>query len=197
MRAILISLMIIAITNTVNAEKVCKKMQYGTILSLPKEEYAVDWSCGIRNPYIGPELEVFNHTEFNIDRIELQAGKMWGRNTNIPARTSQIFKVENASICRQANIKLKLFFTKYFRTKTKCMEYYTASELADQNQLNKQAETKAKKLREKQTQMNILRDNCIISKSKNTGDSVMQEIRRICTEISKNPSMIQKFRWGS
>ena len=77
------------------------------------------------------------------------------------------------------------------------MEYYTASELADQNQLNKQAETKAKKLREKQTQMNILRDNCIISKSKNTGDSVMQEIRRICTEISKNPSMIQKFRWGS
>ena len=43
---------------------------------------------------------------------------------------------------------------------------------------------------------NTIRDNCVIAKSEKVTNSAIEEIRRVCTEISKNPSFLQKFRWG-
>lgn len=197
MRLLLITLSIVITSHAVNAEGVCKKMRQSSIQTLSKEVEAIDWTCGTTNIFRGPELEIFNHTEYSIDRIELKGDKTWGRNTRIPSRTSQTFRMDNPRLCEKPNLKLKLFYTKFFTVKEKCVEYYTAAEIARQKQNDARSKAKAEVLRELQSQMNSLRDNCIISKGKNAGEAVMQEIRRVCTEISKNPSVFQKFRWGS
>lgn len=197
MRTLLIALLTAITMQAANAEGICKKMRQSSMQSLQKEVDARDWSCGTTNIFRGPELEIFNHTEYTIDRIELKGDKTWGRNTLIPSRTSQTFRIDNPRLCQKPNLKLKLFYTKFFRVKEKCLEYYTAAEIALQKQNDARAKAKAEVLSELQSQMNRLRDNCIISKGKNAGEAVMQEIRRVCTEISKNPSAFQKFRWGS
>lgn len=197
MRRLLLTAIITIAMQTADAEEVCKTMQQSSTYSVKKEVDAKDWDCGTVNIFRGPELEIFNHTEHSIYRIELQGRKTLGLNTRIAPRTSQTFRIDNPSLCEQPYLNLKMFYTKTFTKKAKCIEYYTASELAAKKQREIRARVQEEAQREVQTQMNILRDNCIISKGKNAADAVLQEIRRVCTEISKNPSVIQKFRWGS
>ena len=203
MRALLTALIIIITTQAVSAEGMCKTLEEGRTVPFQREVEAKDWSCDGSNPYIGTKIEVFNHTNSNINRIVLQSNKSWGKSTNIPPQTSQTFRINNSSWCGDKNLKLKLFYTVYFQIKDKCTEYYSAKELIEKKQAEERKEAQAleqSKLVEKNRQIiaeqNIIRDNCVISKGKNAGEAVMQEIRRICTEISKDPSMMQKFRWG-
>ena len=204
MRTLLVSLIMTITTQTVSAEGMCKTLEKGGMKTFQREVEAQDWSCDGSNPYIGTKIEVFNHTNSNINRIVLHSNKSWGKSTNIPPQTSQTFRINNSSWCGDKNLKLKLFYTVYFQIKDKCTEYYSAKELIEKKQAEERKEAQAleqSKLVEKNRQIiaeqNIIRDNCVISKGKNAGEAVMQEIRRICTEISKDPSMMQKFRWGS
>ena len=208
MRALLTALIIIITTQAVSAEGMCKTLEEGRTVPFQREVEAKDWSCDGSNPYIGTKIEVFNHTSSNINKIVLQGDKSWGKSTNILPQTSQTFRINNSSWCGDKNLKLKLFYTVYFQIKDKCTEYYSAKELREKKQAEERKEAQAIKQRIKQSvlneitsqikaEQNKIRDNCVISKGKNAGEAVMQEIRRICTDISKNPSMVQKFRWGS
>ena len=204
MRALLVSLIMTITTQTVSAEGMCKTLEKGGMKTFQREVEAQDWSCDGSNPYIGTKIEVFNHTSSNINKIVLQGDKSWGKSTNILPQTSQTFRINNSSWCGDKNLKLKLFYTVYVQIKDKCTEYYSAKELREKKQAEEHKEAQAIKqsvLNEITSQIkaeqNKIRDNCVISKGKNAGEAVMQEIRRICTDISKNPSMVQKFRWGS
>lgn len=42
---------------------------------------------------------------------------------------------------------------------------------------------------------NFIFNNCVIDKSKNS-EFAMQEVRSVCRAISRNPSFLQKLRWG-
>ena len=208
MRKLLIALLMTFAAQAVSAEKVCKEMQKGEVKTVQGEVYAKDWRRDCSNPYIGTQIEVFNHTRYSINRIVLQANKSWGTNTNISPQTSQTFRINNSSWCQGKNAKLKLFYSYLERVKDKCVEYYSAGELHQKKQAKERDAAEALKRRKKQAEIdkfnsqitqsqNKIRDNCVISKATNAGESAIQEIRRICTEISKNPSYLQKFRWGS
>lgn len=204
MRTLLVSLIMTITTQTVSAEGMCKTLEKGGLKTFQREVEAKDWSCDGSNPYIGTKIEVFNHTNSNINRIVLQGNKSWGKSTNILPQTSQTFRINNSSWCGDRNLKLKLFYTVYFQIKDKCTEYYSAKELVEKKQAEERKKAQAieqsiinEKNSKIQAEQNKIRDNCVISKGKNAGETVMQEIRRICTDISKNPSMFQKLRWGS
>jgi len=193
MNAILISVLILLWSQTVSAENVCKTTRPSSTQSLSKVEDAQYWNCTIKNPYVGPELEVFNHTQFSIERIELWGYGSWGMRVNIPPRTTSSFKIDNLEQCQKNNVKLKLYYTKYFKVAEKCVEYYSTAELEE----IKQKKIQSTQMRKIQNDMDIIRDNCVISKGKNAPVSLMDEIRRVCTEISKRPTFFQKLRWGS
>lgn len=204
MHALLSALIMIITTQAISAEGMCKTLEKGRTVPFQREVEAKDWSCDGSNPYIGTKIEVFNHTSSNINKIVLQGDKSWGTSANISPQTSQTFRINNSSWCGDKNLKLNLFYTVYFQIKDKCTEYYSAKELREKKQAEERKE--AEEIKQSvineinsqiQVQQNKIRDNCIISKGKNAGEAVMQEIRRVCTEISKNPSAFQKFRWGS
>ena len=103
MRTLLVSLIMTITTQTVSAEGMCKTLEKGGMKTFQREVEAQDWSCDGSNPYIGTKIEVFNHTNSNINRIVLQSNKSWGKSTNIPPQTSQTFRINNSSWCGDKN----------------------------------------------------------------------------------------------
>lgn len=39
-------------------------------------------------------------------------------------------------------------------------------------------------------------NNCVIARSRGTSESVLREVRASCRETAKNPSMLDRWRWG-
>jgi len=197
------------------AEGVCKKLKPGGIETHTFDVKAKDWSWTCGYPYFTRlQIQLFNHTDSTINKIIFkgnQTNKSWGRNVSIPPLTSATINAnDSGGICGKGdrNGSLTLFYTKVFRTKDKCLEFYSAEELQ-----NIKAQEKAKARKEKQRQLELdirreieaelqleidtIRDNCIISKSKNANSIAFEEIKRVCSQIAKNPSRLQKWRWGS
>ena len=196
------------------AQKVCKKLEPGGLKTHTFDVDAKDWSWNCGNPFVGLQIQVFNHTDANIEKIVFkgnQTGKSWGRNVYIAPLTSTTINAnDSGGICGKGDRtgNLTLYYTKTFFLKDKCLEYYSAAEL---RQIKAQEKAEADKQRQKtlereirdeinkklQAEIDTIRDNCVISKSKGAGESAMEEIRRVCTQIAKNPNRIQKWRWGS
>jgi hypothetical protein len=43
----------------------------------------------------------------------------------------------------------------------------------------------------------IIYNNCVVSKSSNVSDRVLREVRNSCRAVARNPSLIDRLRWGN
>ena len=87
----------------------------------------------------------------------------------------------------------KSFYIRVFtHSKTECLVKKTEEDYAREER--EAAEESAR--REKEAEEQAIYENCVVSKSE--GDaSAITEIRSMCRRISKNPSWMQKLRWGN
>lgn len=79
---------------------------------------------------------------------------------------------------------------KKFESTDKCQEYFSEIEL---NVFQNTCQVDSLQ----QAETNTIFDNCVISKSREVNSSAMRNVRSACRRISENPTMLQRWRWGS
>lgn len=200
MKNLLLSFLFVTLTTTEMLANDCKVWQ-------PKQikikEAVIDpddwnWSCGIDGSLSG---SVFNSTGHAITKIIITgttSKKSLGETTYyFPTNTSERFYfLPDNGICGTDNqASLRVEYT--VEQQGFCKVKLTDSEMAVKRQKNLEQRKRRMERERVETEQRLLYDNCVVAKSKGLDRTAVSSVRRVCREISKNPTTWQKFKWGS
>lgn len=172
--------------------QVCK--QQAPITYETKRHYFANadfsWRCNI----IGSlEFDFFNSSSSTVRTVIIEgtnSGIRLTENVNVPpGQSKSVYVLSSGSFC--ANEKsARLYFDFRVANGGECLANYSTTELQNMQQTcrNQQAE---------QLERNTIYNNCFIEKSKGATRTATPSIRAVCRQISENPTMLQRWRWGN
>lgn len=147
------------------------------------------WTC---NSIGSLEFDFFNSSGRYVQTVIIEGTT---RNTRLtsnvsvpPGQSKYVYMISSGSFCRNEE-RARLYFEYELSVGGECLERYTAREISETRETCR-AEEAAQRSR------NIIYDNCVLSKSRGVDQSALRNVRSICREISINPSLLQRLRWG-
>ncbi len=190
LNSILAAISLMVFSTNVHAERMCKKMQPTKYDFIDKAVDNGDWSWSCSNGILS--IEVYNKISATAHKLKIVGstkGTTAGESVSIQGNTNGSTIILAKNFCRKEK-GARLYLTYMTREKEKCLEYYTEAEALN---VKKEQAREAKKRKTTRTIYN----NCVVSKSRNVDRSALGNVKRLCVEISKNPSIWQRLRWGS
>ena len=147
------------------------------------------WSCDV----IGNlEFDFFNSSTRTVNTIIIEgatSGTRWAENVHVPpGRSKHVYVHSSGAFCTKEK-SARLYFDYRVTIVGDCLANYTTRELQNMK------ETCRDILAEKRQQDTIF-NNCYIDNSRDAHRSAINSIRTVCKQVSKNPTMIQRWRWG-
>jgi hypothetical protein len=163
-------------------------------------------------------IDLYNSTTHNIQKVVIEGAKTKSsltHNVFLPPKQSEyILIMTTGAFCRnEKSARLYIEFEHYVQGY--CSVQYTGIEISkrrkecekEKAELLKRQEANAVRQREieqlrqqeslRNKEIELIYNNCVISKSRGIGNSALDNVRSLCESISNDPSMLQKLKWGN
>lgn len=149
-----------------------------------------NWSC---NSIGYLEFTFFNSSKHTVRTIVIEGATNNTRLTEsvfvLPNQSKHIYSLQGKSFCQNEK-QARLYFEYKVTSGGGCFEFYSNEEMVE---MRKHCSAEADTRRER----NAIYDNCVVAKSKGVERSAMRNVRSVCREISRNPTVLQRLRWGN
>lgn len=140
-------------------------------------------------------FDFFNSSKKTITEIVIEGATFGTRLSESvlvpPGKSKYVFVLSSGAFCRKEK-KARLYFEHRVAVSGgECLARYSSAEL-------QRAQSQCKGEAERKRDEEIIYNNCIVSKSQNVDSAtVFRSVRSVCREISRNPTMLQRWRWGN
>lgn len=147
-----------------------------------------NWSCSSQIL----RFDFFNTSNMTVRTIVIEGATAKTRLSESvfvpPGQSEYVLSMSSGAFCRKEK-SARLYFEYKETSGGECLEFYSNAEM---QAVRAECEADAA-IKEEQ---NIIYNNCVVEKSKGVEKSAMPNVRSVCREISKNPSTLQRWRWG-
>lgn len=150
-----------------------------------------NWKCNI---IVTLEFDFFNSSTRTVKEIIIEGATFGTRLSEsvdvLPGRSQHVYALSSGAFCRKEK-QASLYFEYEVNTGGgECLESYSNAEIQTaQNQCRAEAARKEDE--------DTIYNNCVVSKSHNVDSSAMRNVRSVCREVSRNPTLLQRWHWGS
>ena len=149
------------------------------------------WSCNIINSL---EFNFFNSSKHTVRTVVMQGLTNNNRLTESvfvpPGKSKYVYSLQGESFCRnEKGGKAVLYFEYQIKSGGKCLSTYSSAEIGT-------VKAKCSQIKAIEEERNTIYNNCVIAKSKGVDRSTLRNVRSVCSDISRNPSTLQRWRWG-
>lgn len=150
----------------------------------------VSWHCAYGSTL---EISFFNSSSTTVTLIAIEGATSGTRLTADvlvgPGRSGRVSIVAAVGFCARES-SARIYGEHRVALGGDCIETYSPTELRNMQEDCRIAQE------EEQLRARIY-DNCIIERSRGAAQAALASIRRVCGEISRNPSWLQRWRWGN
>lgn len=147
------------------------------------------WYC---NSIGNLEFDFFNSSTRTVRTIIIEgatSGTRLTANVDVsPGQSKYVYVTSSGGFCAKER-SARLYFNYQIAIGGECLTWYSTLELQSMRETCRAIQTE-------QQQRGIIYNNCFIEKSRGAEMTAINSIRMVCKEISENPSMLQRWRWG-
>ena len=147
------------------------------------------WRC---NAIGNLEFDFFNSTSHTVSTIVIEgttSGIRLSENVHVPPGQSKyVYVLSSGSFCAREQTA-RLYFNFRVADGGECLATYSTVELQNMQDTCRTFQTE-------QRGRDRIYNNCFIERSRGADRTAIGSVRNVCRQISENPTMLQRWRWG-